>query len=266
MANPTSNFNWQMPTATDLVTDLPADFEVFGQAVDTALADLKGGTTGQVLKKNSNTDMDFVWGTDTAGMTNPMTTTGDTIYSSSGSTPARLGIGTTGQVLTVAGGVPSWASPAAGGGLTLISTVTLSGASTTLSSIPQTYKYLLLVGYGIYGSSSGEFVININGGTDVWQTAIYASTISHYTQTPWKISADRSVDSAGSLPLAFQGQIYNYTNSSYKPLISTGYHYTGSSQEAISTFGGYRNSSAVTSLEFDTAGNGTGTILVYGAN
>jgi hypothetical protein len=53
---------------------------------------------------------------DTTGMTNPMTTTGDTIYSSSGSTPARLGIGSTGQVLTVAGGVPTWATPAAGGG------------------------------------------------------------------------------------------------------------------------------------------------------
>lgn len=61
MSNPTSNFNWQMPTATDLVTDLPADFEVFGQAVDSSLADLKGGTTGQILSKNSNTDMDFVW-------------------------------------------------------------------------------------------------------------------------------------------------------------------------------------------------------------
>jgi hypothetical protein len=47
-------------------------------------------------------------------MTNPMTTTGDTIYSSSGSTPARLGIGSTGQVLTVAGGIPSWATPSSG--------------------------------------------------------------------------------------------------------------------------------------------------------
>ena len=61
MSNPTSNFNWQMPTSTDLVTDLPADFEVFGQAVDTSLADLKGGTTGQVLSKASGTDMDFTW-------------------------------------------------------------------------------------------------------------------------------------------------------------------------------------------------------------
>jgi hypothetical protein len=56
---------------------------------------------------------------DTTGMTNPMTTTGDTIYSSSGSTPARLGIGSTGQVLTVAAGVPSWATPAGGGGKVL---------------------------------------------------------------------------------------------------------------------------------------------------
>ena len=67
---------------------------------------------------------------DTTGMTNPMTTTGDTIYSSSGSTPARLGIGTTGQVLTVAGGVPSWATPAAsGGGLDFISTTSFSAVS-----------------------------------------------------------------------------------------------------------------------------------------
>jgi hypothetical protein len=68
---------------------------------------------------------------DTTGMTNPMTTTGDTIYSSSGSTPARLGIGSTGQVLTVAGGIPSWATPAAG-------TPTFVGASaySTDQSIP----------------------------------------------------------------------------------------------------------------------------------
>jgi hypothetical protein len=61
MANPTTNFGWVMPTATDLVTDLPADFNVFGQAVDTSLAQLKGGTTGQVLSKTSATDMAFTW-------------------------------------------------------------------------------------------------------------------------------------------------------------------------------------------------------------
>jgi len=50
-----------MPTNTDLVTDLPADFAVFGQAVDTSMADLLGGTTGQILAKATNTNMDFVW-------------------------------------------------------------------------------------------------------------------------------------------------------------------------------------------------------------
>ena len=50
-----------MPTPTDLVTSLPADFEVFGQAVDTDFVDLLGGTTGQVLSKASNTDLDFTW-------------------------------------------------------------------------------------------------------------------------------------------------------------------------------------------------------------
>jgi hypothetical protein len=61
MANPTTNFGWVMPSPTDLVTDLPADFEVFGQAVDTDFVDLLGGTTGQVLSKASNTDLDFAW-------------------------------------------------------------------------------------------------------------------------------------------------------------------------------------------------------------
>ncbi len=56
-----------MPTPTDLVTDLPADFEVFGQAVDTSMADLLGGTTGQILAKASNTNMDFAWITNDVG-------------------------------------------------------------------------------------------------------------------------------------------------------------------------------------------------------
>ena len=71
MSNPTTPFSWQMPTNTDLVTDLPADFEVFGQAVATSMADLLGGTTGQLLSKTSATDMDFTWTTpaSSGGMT-----------------------------------------------------------------------------------------------------------------------------------------------------------------------------------------------------
>ena len=103
MTNPTSNFGWQMPTSTDLVTDLPADFETFGQAVDTSLADLKGGTSGQVLSKASNTDMDFTWVTsdDANAIQNTIVDAkGDLIGATAADTPARLAVGSNGQLLT----------------------------------------------------------------------------------------------------------------------------------------------------------------------
>ena len=84
MANPTTNYGWPMPTSTDLVTDLPADFALFGQPVDTSLKAL-----------------------------NPETTLGDIAYrSSTSNTNTRLGIGTAGQVLAVSGGVPAWTTTA----------------------------------------------------------------------------------------------------------------------------------------------------------
>ena len=84
MANPTTNYGWPMPTSTDLVTDLPADFAAFGQPVDTSLKAL-----------------------------NPETTLGDIAYrSATSNTNTRLGIGTAGQVLAVSGGVPAWTTTA----------------------------------------------------------------------------------------------------------------------------------------------------------
>ena len=85
-----------MPTPTDLVTDLPADFEVFGQAVDTSMADLKGGTTGQILSKATNTDMDFTWITNDVGdITNIAVTSPITGGGSSGSVTIGVNAATT---------------------------------------------------------------------------------------------------------------------------------------------------------------------------
>lgn len=57
----TTNFGWETPDDTDLVKDGAAAIRTLGSAIDTSLVDLKGGTIGQVLSKNSNTDMDFTW-------------------------------------------------------------------------------------------------------------------------------------------------------------------------------------------------------------
>lgn len=165
MTNPTTNFGWVMPTATDLVTDLPADFNVFGQAVDTSMAGLLGGTTGQVLSKTSSTDLAFTWVSDATGMANPMTTTGDTIYSSPGSTPVRRAIGTTGQVLTVAGGIPTWSTPTTGSNWTLLNAggTALTGATTiTVSGISSVDKVMILVNNASAANSGSTISLRAN--------------------------------------------------------------------------------------------------------
>jgi hypothetical protein len=109
---------------------------------------------------------------DTTGMTNPMTTTGDTIYSSSGSTPARLGIGTTGQVLTVAGGVPSWATPAGGGGKVLQVVSTTYGTETTTSSSTFADTGLTLNITPTLNTSKILVIVNQNGNVKTTDTGI----------------------------------------------------------------------------------------------
>jgi hypothetical protein len=273
MSNPTSNFNWQMPTNTDLVSQLPADFEVFGQAVDTSLADLKGGTTGQVLAKASNADMDFVWSADAAGMTNPMTTTGDTIYSSSGSTPARLGIGSTGNVLTVAGGVPTWAAPATGGGMTLLSTTTLSGTSTTISGISQDYVNLFILFDRVTQNTTGGYLrMNLGAGTFSQYNSAKESAGTSFVNsgavlfiTPFGTNTPNS-----GYEIFGQATIFNYASSltnNGKSVLCSGASFSGAGSFGPTFNVGYLDSvPALSSIKFDYSNGGTisGTIKIYG--
>jgi hypothetical protein len=95
-------FGWEEPDDTDLVKDGAAAIRTLGNAIDTSMGDLLGGTSGQVLSKNSNTNMDFTWVTsdDANAIQNAIVDAkGDLIAATAADTPARLAVGTNGQYL-----------------------------------------------------------------------------------------------------------------------------------------------------------------------
>jgi hypothetical protein len=206
MSNPTTPFSWQMPTSTDLVTDLPADFEVFGQAVATSMADLLGGTTGQILSKTSNTDMDFTWVAPTSGditgvtagtgisgggtsgdvtvtnsMATALTTKGDLTPATGSAAFARLGVGANNTVLTAdstaATGI-KWAavaaSPASANSTVATQETTTSGsyaALTTAQAVTITTgtKVLVLLSAWTTANNSGNqyMSVAVSGATTI---------------------------------------------------------------------------------------------------
>lgn len=144
MSTTTTNFGWTVPQSTDLVKDGATAISALGSGIDTSFVDLKGGTTGQVLAKASNTDLDYTWtdanpgditgvtaGTGISGggtsgtvtVTNSMATAidakGDLIAGTGADAFARLAVGTNDQVLTAdstASTGMKWASPAGSSG------------------------------------------------------------------------------------------------------------------------------------------------------
>ena len=102
MATTTTNFGWDIPQSTDLVKDGATAIAALGQDIDTSMVDLKGGTTGQVLSKASNTDMDFTWVAqdDSNAIQNSIVDAkGDLITATANDTPARLAVGNNGETL-----------------------------------------------------------------------------------------------------------------------------------------------------------------------
>ena len=141
----TTNFGWETPDDTDLVKDGALAIRTLGSAIDTSLVDLKGGTTGQVLSKTSNTDMDFTWVTsdDANAIQNAIVDAkGDLIAASAADTPARLAVGANDTVLIADSSTstglkwaeiaPAWTSY----------TPTVKGGATTVTTNIQYAKYL----------------------------------------------------------------------------------------------------------------------------
>jgi hypothetical protein len=189
MATTTPNFGWSVPTSTDLVKDGATAIETLGDSIDASLVDLKGGTTGQVLAKNSNTDMDFTW---TA--VDPLVildAKGDLITATAADTPARLAVGANGTVLTADSTESTglkWAA-ASSGAMTLISTATVTTpvATITFNSIPDTYTNLQIL-YTVYNPSGDWMRMTFN---NVNTTTYFSQAMNARTST---VGTDQELD------------------------------------------------------------------------
>jgi hypothetical protein len=282
MANPTSNFNWQMPTASDLVTDLPADFEVFGQAVDTSLADLKGGTTDQVLAKNSNTDMDFKWVTsdDANAIQNSIVDAkGDLITATAADTPARLAVGTNNQVLTADSSTATglkWAA-ASSGALTLIKRASFSGVATTGTTFDSvfssTYKnYLVVIDDFTRASGGGSPQLQMLYSGSTQATGYYGSSSGINSTAVTLMGSTNSNASAATL-WATMGTTGGATTISLNFSVASGsdrayWHGTGFDAENWNQYAlGGVSSTARTYTGFllkSSTANVSGTVSIYG--
>jgi hypothetical protein len=212
---------------------------------------------------------------DTTGMTNPMTTTGDTIYSSSGSTPARLGIGTAGQVLKVNSGAtaPEWGT-AASGGMTLINTggTTLTGSSITIGSIPSTYKNLQLVVQNFLPSADDNAIaLRFNADTDTRYGYSTTNPLTNESFGETQIAFGPNQDNATSQSLIVMN-IFDYANAVTwkiaKSISFTNNATTSTNFNYSERFGVYNQTGAITSILLRPA-SGTftsGTAFLYGVS
>jgi hypothetical protein len=246
----TTNYSWSTPDDTALVKDGAAAIRSLGSSID---------TTTKAL--------------------NPSTTLGDIEYrSATANTNTRLGIGTSGQVLTVAGGVPSWAT-ASGGAYTTLATGSLSGASVTLSSISTSYKTLWLRLNDVYMASTNgapRMTLNNNTGSAYLTSSTFLGTNPSTTFDDSYInviSTLSNVNTTNTIDVYF----YNYSiASSYKYLAVSGIRETTTNNNFVfAPLTGFfsDDTAAITRIDLSAfLNNGTsstfsgGTYTLYGGN
>jgi len=206
-----------------------------------------------------------------------LTTTGDIMYASSANNPARLGIGSSAQVLTVAAGIPSWATPASGS-ITLLTTTSLSGSETLITSIDQTYEDLRIYVYGVTNATAnGVFFANPRNSTtnlDVSATAFTgnpANAGSYDNDAGPRLCSDVSqITSDRTSAVNFWAlTIKNYASTSqFKTYEVAGGFYNSATavQTGWNVIGHIYSTSAVNAMRFANSGGNlsTGTVEIYG--
>lgn len=211
-----------------------------------------GGTSGTVTLTND--------------MATTITASGDIVVGTGNATYDNLPIGTTGQVLTADTTVSpykvKWASVSAGG-MTLLSTTTLSGTSTTISNISQDYNSLFVLAYGASWSGSGNLQVLPNAANNLFSYIRTYFDGSSTTTNGGSASTIQTGLNTNNGTNVVSLQIDNYTSTSnYKTVIL--YHIGANPYFAA---GGLTTNSAITSLRFEQNGAASmtgGTVLLYG--
>jgi len=288
MATVTPNFNWPVPTSTDLVKDGATAIEALGDSIDASLVDLKGGTTGQVLSKNSNTDMDFVWVTDAAGditgvtagtgisgggtsgtvtVTNSMATAidakGDLVPGTGADTFARLAVGANGTILTADSAEATglkWAAPAGGGGYTSIASGTITSAALNITSIPGTYKALVLELRDITKASAFDVNMQFNSDSGANYDNVINRNVNGTLSTIGAIGSTAVTINASGFKASTQYnqiiiKIDGYENTDMWKVLTTygsGTDYLSSGREVWHGAGSWKSTSAITSIQTDS--------------
>jgi hypothetical protein len=242
----TTNYGWTTPDDTALVKDGAAAIRTLGSSVDTTTKNL-----------------------------NPETTLGDIAYrSSTANVKTRLGIGTTGQVLAVSGGVPAWTTPTSGG-VTLISETVASALSgLSLSSIPSTYKHLVLTWHGIEASiaNSSGFIMRFNNDStaNIYRGQMTYTTGSAVNHDKWTYDDATRAVAIGVAPFGWNSTansnlqenpcgsmtIYNYASTSKFKFYELKWYFNSSGNAAFTAHvqANYATTSAITSIDIIRSG------------
>lgn len=296
----TTNFNWATPADTDLVKDGAAAIRTLGNSIDASFVDLKGGTTGQVLSKASNTDLDFTWtnggditevaagvgisGGGTSGavtitnaMADAITTKGDLLPGTGADTFARLGVGANGTVLTADSAETTglkWATPA-GGSLRFISRTSFSNVATQDfdSVFSSTYEVYCVIIENISAATTNDDLHlqwRYSGSTETGGTyrgitinAVFSTTgvsNSNINGDPNNVLTLDTGNAGGVL------WVYNVGNASEVPF------YTGNIFDATAARGYFVGGTTTQARTYDgfrlktNSSNITGTVAIYGVS